>query len=199
MDYYKTIAGAFQDAVEAVALSVDALAAPIERAGLLMTACLVSERKILVCGSGVDAALAQLFAGTLLGQGERERPGLPVLSLCGDGVSLAAVARASGSREIFSRPLRALGQEGDMLLCISSDRGDASLLRAVQAARERNMSVVALSNERDAELGALLGTEDVELRVSATCPARVRELQTMVIHCFCELIDQGLFGHYDQE
>lgn len=199
MDYYKTIAGMFQDTIEAVALSVDELAAPIERASALMTACLVADHKILSCGNGVDAALAQLFTSALLGQYDRERPALPALTLCGDGAALTAVSHTSGGREVFSRQLRALGQDGDVLLCISSARGDASLLRAVQAARERNMCVIALSNARDEELGRLLGSGDVELRVNAARPPRVRELQAMIIHCFCELIDQGLFGHYDQD
>jgi D-sedoheptulose 7-phosphate isomerase len=101
--------------------------------------------------------------------------------------------------DIFSRQVRALGQPGDVLLCISSSTGANNLLRAVQAAHERNMSVVALSNTQDIELSTLIRAEDVELRVDAGRQPRIVEIHTMAIHCLCELIDHSLFGTYNQE
>lgn len=199
MNFYKTIAGNFQATIEAISLSVDTLAPSIERAVQSMTRCLLEDRKILVCGNGPDAALAQLFVANLLGHHTRERPALPAVALSSDGANLSAIIRAAGSRDIFARQIRALGQTGDVLLCLSSSVSDPTLLRAVQAARERNMTVIVLSNSRDEETGALLAADDVELTIDAGSVARVVELQTMVIHCFCELIDLSLFGDYNTE
>ncbi|MCB1841468.1 MAG: SIS domain-containing protein [Halioglobus sp.] len=199
MNFYNTIAGSFQATIEAISLSVDTLAPSIERAVQCMTRCLLDDKKILVCGNGPDAALAQLFAANLLGHHARERPALPAVALAADGAILSAIIRASGSRDIFARQIRALGQTGDVLLCLSSDGSDPTLLRAVQAARERNMTVITLSNSRDEETGALLAANDVELTIDAGSVARVVELQTMVIHCLCELIDLSLFGDYNTE
>ena len=61
----------------------------------------------------------------------------------------------------------ALGQPGDILLCISSAGEANNLLRAVQAAHERGMAVVALSNGTDGELGTLLQSEDIEIRIDS--------------------------------
>jgi len=197
MDYYQIIADNFQTTIETIALSVDNLAEPIEVGSQLMTRALLEDRKIIVCGNGVDAAVAQLFACNLLSRFEQERPALPALALNGDGAGITAIAQLNGVNEIFSRQLRALGQPGDVLLCISSSTGANNLLRAVQAAHERNMSVVALSNTGDNELSTLIRTEDVELRVAASRQPRVVEIHTMAIHCLCELIDHSLFGAYD--
>lgn len=199
MDYYQIIAGNFQSTMETIAMSVDNLAQPIERGSQLMTGALLSDCKIISCGNGVDAALAQLFTSNLLSRFEHERPALPALSLAADSASLTAIAQHSGLNDIFSRQLRALGNAGDVLLCINSGAVAGNLIRAVQAAHERNMGVIVMSNSSDSELGTLIRAEDVELRIDASNQGGTASLHSMVIHCFCELIDQGLFGAYHQD
>ena len=199
MDFYQIIAGNFQANIETISLSVDALASPIERSILLMTNALLGDCKIMVCGNGPDAALAQLFTCTLLSRLENERPALPALSLSSDAASLTAIATTGGLNDLFSRQVRALGQAGDVLLCISSGDGHNNLIRAVQAAHERNMGVIALSNTNSGELSTLIRSEDVELLINAPRRTLVVEMQTMVIHSLCELIDRTLFDRYTRD
>ncbi len=199
MDFYRTIAASFQTTIETVSMSVDTLAAPIENAAQSMTTALLSDKKILACGNGADAAMAQLFVANLLGHHTRERPALPAIALSADGAHLSSITQNLGSSEIYARQIRALGQSGDILLCISSAGGDPALVRAVQAARARNMTVIALSNSRDEETATLLAATDIELKVTAPSAARVVEVHTMVIHCLCELIDISLFGNHQPE
>jgi len=199
MDYYQIIANNFQTTIETIALSVDDLAEKIELGSQLMTRALLTDRKIFACGNGADAALAQLFACNLLDRFEEDRPALPALTLGTDQASVTAIARSGSFNDIFSRQLRALGQAGDVLLCINSGAAAANLSRAVQTAQERNMGIIVMTNPQDSALGALVRPEDVELRVNAKRQARIVELYTMVIHCFCELIDNSLFGAYNQE
>lgn len=199
MDYYQIISSNFQDTIETIAQSVDSLAEPIGLASQLMVDTLLGDRKIIACGNGVDSALAELFACNLLGRFDQERPALPALALGANGASLTGIALGGGLNETYSRQLRALGQPGDLLLCINS-AGDANnLQRAVQAAHERNMAVVALSNSSQLEVGSLLQQEDVEIRVDSRQRARIVELHTMTLHCLCQLIDHSLFGAYHQE
>ncbi|MFT6052539.1 MAG: D-sedoheptulose 7-phosphate isomerase [Halioglobus sp.] len=199
MDFYSIIARNFQDNIETIALSVDVLAEPMERAAMLMTNALLQDKKIMVCGNGPDGALAQLFTCTMLNRFENERPALPALLLSNDAGSITAIAGTSGINDIFSRPVRALGQAGDILLCISSGDGHNNLIRAVQAAHERHVDVIALSNTDSGELSTLIRSEDVELKVNAPRRPRVLEIQTMVIHSLCELIDHTLFDSYTRE
>lgn len=198
MDYYQHICANFQSTIETISLSVDEVAAPLGLASDMMVRALLEDRKIIACGNGVDGAVAQMFACCLLSRFEHDRPALPALALGTDSATLTAIALAGGLNDVYARQLRALGQAGDVLLCISS-AGDANnLLRAVQAAHERGMTVVALSNATDGEFGTLLLQGDVEIRIDSLRRPRVVELHTMAIHCLCELIEHSLFGSYDQ-
>ena len=199
MDHYLLISDSFQNTIETIALSVDALAPAISDASQVLVSWLLQDRKIIGCGNGVDGALAQLFACNLLNRFEQERPALPALALHCDGASLMAISQGSGLNETFSRQVRALGQPGDVLLCISSAGDATNLLRAVQAAHEREMAVVALLHAPDTELGSLLHQEDVQIQVDQPRRARVVELHTMVLHCLCTLIDHSLFGAYAED
>ena len=199
MDFYQIIAQNFQASIETIAVSVDVLAAPMEQSTNMMTRALLADGKILACGNGPDAALVQLFSSTLLNRLENERPALPAISLVSDTASSTAIATTSGINDIYSRQVRALGQSGDILLCISSGDGHNNLIRAVQAAHERNMTVIALSNCDSGELSTLIRSEDVELQVNAPRRPTVIEIQTMVIHSLCELIDRSLFDSYRRD
>lgn len=199
MEHYERIASHCQNTIESIAMSVDQLAGGLEEAAALMTAALLAEGKIITCGNGADAALAQLFVCQLLGRFEQERPALPALSLASDGAALTAVTQQGGANDAFARQLRALGQPGDILLCINSAEGSGNLLRAVQAAMERNMAVVLLTNADDGELGSLMRAEDAVLRIQAARSSQRIELFTLVLNCCSELIDRTLFGGHDAE
>lgn len=199
MDYYQIIANNFERTIETIAMSVDPLAELIESGSQIMATALLADRKIITCGNGVDAALAQLFTCNLINRFEEDRPALPALTLGSENACLTGIAQSGSIKDIFSRQLRALGQVGDVLLCINSSRSTGNLFRAVQTAQERNMFVIVLSNSRDGELGALIRPEDVHLQVHATRQAHVVEIHTMVIHSLCELIDRRLFGSHSEE
>jgi phosphoheptose isomerase len=197
MDYYEIIAENFQATIEAIAMSVDDLADAIEGASQLMAQALLEDRKIIACGNGVDATTAQLFATHLIDRFEQDRPALPALALGSDGAGLTAIARSGGLDDIFSRQLRALGQPGDVLLCCNSGSSERNLQRAVQAAHERSMGVVTLTNGDDVGPGSRGRAGDIEIRVDSPRRPRRLELHTMVIHSLCELLDHSLFGPFD--
>ncbi len=199
MDYYQRIAGNFQQTIELIAMSVDSLAQPIEHASQLMSEALLNDRKIIACGNGPDGALAQLFVSNLLNRFEHERPALPAISLGLDAASLTAIATTDHINDIYARQIQALGQTGDVLLCITSGSCHTNLVKAIQSARDRNMLLAVLSNTGTEQLGAVLRDGDIELQVSAQRQSRVVELHTMIIQCLCEMIELRLFGSHDQE
>ena len=195
MDHYDIISASFQATMQSIAMSVDELAGPLGRAGDLMSSALLQDRKVLCCGEGADAALAMLFTSNLLGRFDRDRPALPALCLAADGASLTAIGTGSELQDVFSRQVRALGQAGDILLCIdSAPQPSRALQRATQAAAERELGVVSLL--RGADNGRAGGTE---IGVNSAHRHQVVEIYTMVIHCLCEIVDQNLFGPQHQE
>ena len=193
MDFYQRIAANFQQTIELIAMSVDDLAQPIERCSQLISDTLLNDRKIIACGNGADGAVAQLFVSNLINRFEQDRPALPAISLGGDAASLTAIATSNPLEDIFARQISALALNGDFLLCISSNGGNANLAKAIQTAQDRNVTVGLLSNSDNKHLRDLLLPQDVEMRITAQRRPRVVELHTMIIHCLCDVIDRSLF------
>src|SRR2546425_1352773 len=128
--------------------AMDLLAEPLARASERMVQCLMNEGKILACGNGGSAADAQHFAAEMVGRFERERPGLPAISLATDTSILSAIANDYDYSEVFSKQVNALGQAGDILLAISTSGNSSNVVAAIDAAHDREMSVVALTGKR---------------------------------------------------
>jgi len=166
----------------------------IEIAALKIAQSLVNDGKILVCGNGGSAAQSQHFSSELLNRYERERPGLPAISLTCDTSTLTSVANDYRYDEVFAKQIRALGHSGDILLVYTTSGNSASILSAVTAAHDRDMTVVALSGRDGGALAPLLRDSDIEIRVPSPSTARVQETHLIITHCLCDLIDHQLFG-----
>ena len=99
--------------------------------------------------------------------------------------------------EIFSKQIRALGNNGDVLLAISTSGNSANVIQAIQAAHDREMHVVVLSGKDGGDIASILQPEDIEIRVPSDVTARIQEVHLLAIHCLCDLIDLQLFGPLD--
>lgn len=198
MDNYDTIASGFQEVIELISLSVDQFVEPLQRAAAASSQALVGENKILCCGNGRGAAVAQLFSIAMVHRFEHDRPALPALCLSSDGGTLSALATAMGSPEIYARQVRALGQPGDILLGVAAGESNSSIIQAIRAAHDREMTVIILSGGDCADISSLLLPEDIEIHVPSSSAARIIELQTMIVHSLCKLIDHSLFGGHPQ-
>lgn len=166
----------------------------IEIAGMRMVQCLLSDGKILTCGNGGSAAEAQHLSSELLNRFERDRPGLPAIALTTDTSTLTSIANDYRYDEVFAKPIRALGHAGDLLVIYTTSGNSGNLVKAVTAAHDRDMSVIALSGRNGGALAPLLRETDLELRIPSEHTARIQELQLLVTHCLCDLIDNQLFG-----
>ena len=156
----------------------EALAKPVDAALQMVLACVTGGGKVLTAGMGASSALAQYLALLLVGGFERERPGLAALCLASEG--LMATAWPDG--QALSHQVRALGQTGDVLVLFSADGEDNALVQAVQAAHEREMSVLALTGQHGGALARQLRETDVHVSVPHERAARIREVQLSLIH-----------------
>jgi D-sedoheptulose 7-phosphate isomerase len=166
----------------------------IEIAAVKMAQSLINDGKILVCGNGGSAAQAQHFSSEMLNRFERDRPGLPAIALTCDTSTLTSIANDFHYEEVFAKQIRALGHEGDMLLVYTTSGNSASILNAVTAAHDRDITVIALSGRDGGPLAPLLRDGDIEIRVPNPSTARVQETHLIITHCLCDLIDHQLFG-----
>lgn len=170
------------------------LTTPVTAAAEAMVQSLLAEGKILACGNGGSASDSQHFCSELLNRFERERPSLPAIALTTDTSTLTSIANDYSYTEIFSKQIRALGREGDVLLAISTSGNSLNVLEAVKVAHQRGLRVVALTGNAGGEMHDLLRVNDIEICVPSVVTARIQEVHLLVIHCLCDLIDTQLFG-----
>ena len=187
----------FIDSADLKYQSAQTLGKPVEAAVQALLACVTSGGKVLACGHGASATLAQHFAALFVGRFERERPELAALALNADGAVLTAIVRGDEATQVFARQVRALGQAGDVLLVVSIAGQEASLLRAIEAAHERELTVLALTGQGGGPVGQALRETDVQVCVPHERMARVHEVQTLVLHCLCDGVDTQLLGEQE--
>jgi D-sedoheptulose 7-phosphate isomerase len=194
MDPLTRVRDHFAESIATKQTAADAIAESIAAAGRVMSDALLADGKILSCGNGGSAADAQHFSSELLNRFEMERPGLPAMALTTDASTVTSISNDYSYEEIFSKQVRALGKPGDVLLGISTSGNSENVIRAINAAHERGMKVVAFSGRDGGRMADIFAEGDVEIRVPATRTARIQEVHLLVIHCLCDLIDTTLLG-----
>ncbi|HEY6240750.1 MAG TPA: phosphoheptose isomerase [Burkholderiales bacterium] len=194
VDLLARIRRQFNDSAQLKLKALDSLAEPIARATEIMVKCLLANGKILACGNGGSAADSQHFSAELLNRFERERPGLAAIALTTDTSTLTSIANDYEFEQIFSKQVSALGQAGDVLLGISTSGNSKNVARAISAAHEREMRVVALTGRGGGEIGKLLAPEDIHICVPHSQTARIQEVHLLTLHCLCDGIDSMLLG-----
>ncbi len=197
MDLVDRVRRQFDASIQTKAQAAETLAPAIARAAELATNQLLSEHKILCCGNGGSAADAQHFASEMLNHFELQRPGLPAIALTTDSSVLTSVANDYHFAEVFSRQIRTLGQPGDLLLAITTSGESRNILNGIEAAHDREMYVLLLTGRDGGRAASMLDATDVEIRVPSTSTARIQEVQVLVLHCLCDLIDHQLLGQSD--
>ncbi len=194
MDAETLVIEHFAESVSTKQAAASVVAPAIVRAGQLMAQSLLNDGKIFSCGNGGSAADSQHFSSELLNRFEMERPGLPAMALTTDSSTLTSIANDYAYEDVFAKQITALGRQNDVLLAISTSGNSENVNRAIAAAHERSVNVVALSGRDGGRMAGLLAESDVEIRVPAERTCRIQEVHIVVIHCLCDLIDRTLLG-----
>ena len=161
----------------------------VASAGLRVRTALEKGRKILICGNGGSAADSQHMAAEFVGRFLKERQSLPALALTVDTSLLTAVGNDYGFDCVFSRQVEGLGQEGDVLIAISTSGNSANVVKAVKTAKEKGIYVIALTGENG---GILAKESDLCLAVPSQVTARIQEMHIMIIHMICEIAEADI-------
>lgn len=188
------IAGHFMDSARLHAESAELLSPAIATAAEMIVAAILAEKKVLCCGNGGAALLAQNFVSHMLSQLELERPGLAAMALAADSATITAIADDFDYTQVFSRQILALGQPGDVLLAICMGGNSHSVLKAISAALDRDMQIIALSGGDGGALMELLRPADIHMGIPHESPARIQELGMLALNCLCDSVDCILLG-----
>ena len=142
--------------------------------------------KVLVAGNGGSASDAMHLAEELVARFEKDRAALAAIALC-DPTVITCAANDFGYDNVFSRQVEAFGNAGDVLIVFSTSGNSPNILRAIEAAKARQLVTAAFLG-RDG--GKARGTCDIELIVPAQKSHRIQEGHKILYHSLCEWVDQ---------
>ncbi|WP_343637822.1 D-sedoheptulose 7-phosphate isomerase [Fluviicola sp.] len=186
----KQIADHFNEALEILLkFNNEANHQLIREAGNLMVSAIRSGGKIISCGNGGSMCDAMHFAEELTGRYRDDRRAIPALSIS-DPSHISCVGNDYGYDFIFSRYVEALGQNGDVLLAISTSGNSKNVLHAIEAAKAKGMKIVGLTGKDGGKMAELC---DVEIRAPHSNYAdRAQEIHIKVIHSLIDYIENGV-------
>lgn len=174
--------------------------------------------KLMVCGNGGSAADSEHVVGELMKSFRFKRSVDPTFAVAYRGVngtdapswlegalpaislaSQTALSTAFGNDEaavgVFAQQVYGYGEEGDVLLAISTSGNSANVAEAAKVARAKGVRVVSLTGSRESALTAL---SDVCVRVPRDEVFRVQELHLPVYHALCAAVEAAMFGGADE-
>ena len=150
----------------------------------------LGDRKLLICGNGGSAADAQHMAAEFVNRFELERPPLPAMALTTDTSVITSIGNDYSFEDIFSKQVKALGVEGDVLLAISTSGNSKNVLSAVEVANKQGLYTAGLLGNNGGKLSAVV---DMALIVRSAVTARIQEAHILAEHIICHLVDYILF------
>ena len=173
------------------ALEDSHLISQIETAGNLCVAALQSGKKIMLAGNGGSAADSQHIAAELVSRLNYDRPGLSAVALTTDTSALTAIGNDYGYDRVFARQLEAIGQEGDVLIAISTSGNSANILAVLEAARTRQIKTIGLTGKSGGRMNTAC---DITLKMPSSFTPNIQECHIMFGHILCQIIEDSIFG-----
>ena len=154
------------------------------RAADILKGALAGGKKIFACGNGGSAADAEHFIGELLCKYKEDRKPLPAISLVSPISTLTAIANDYSYDDVFARQIEALGEEGDVLVALSTSGKSKNVLSALGAAQIKGLQTILLTGASGKGAKA-----DIVIAVPADETARIQEMHELIYHAWCEFLD----------
>jgi D-sedoheptulose 7-phosphate isomerase len=159
----------------------------IELAADCLVEALRAGHKILSCGNGGSHCDAMHFAEELSGRYRENRPALAAMAIS-DPSHITCVGNDFGFNYIYSRFIEGLGNQGDVLVGISTSGNSENIIEAVKAAQSKEMKVILLTGKDGGKLASFQNV--IEIRVEHFGFAdRIQEIHIKVIHILIQLIE----------
>lgn len=165
------------------------LDAPMNDAIGTVVKALKAGKTFLVCGNGGSASDAMHIAGELVARFLIERPGLRVIALGTNPAQLTAWSNDYNYESALAREVEAYGEDGGVLLGISTSGNSKNVVAAFEKAKSKGLSTIALTGAGGGKLGELA---DILLDVPSSSTPRIQEAHICLYHYFCEKVEEAL-------
>ncbi len=178
-------------AVKQAMLADDLFLQKIELAAQMLVNTYQNGGKALFCGNGGSAADAQHLAAELSGRFYSDRPPLYAEALHVNSSYLTAVANDYGYDAVFARMVQAAGQPGDVLVALSTSGNSPNILKAIEMAKEKGMTVLGFTGLSGGKMASLC---DILLNVPSSDTPRIQESHILIGHIICQWVEEVMFG-----
>jgi D-sedoheptulose 7-phosphate isomerase len=159
----------------------------------LITTALKQNGRIYFCGNGGSAADAQHLAAEFSGRFYTDRKALPAEALHCNTSYLTAVGNDYGFDVVYARLIEGIGNKGDVLVGLSTSGNSANIVKAFEAAREKQLSTVAFTGLTG---GALKAVSDHLINVPSTDTPRIQESHILIGHIICQMVEENYFSKH---
>lgn len=185
------LAQSFQDAYSTLA---DFIANPeniskVDKLAELMAERFNEGKKVIIFGNGGSACDAAHFAEEFTGRYRKDRRALPVITV-NDAGHITCVSNDYGFEEVFSRMVEAFCSEKDIVIGLSTSGNSANVVKAMEAAKDRDAVTVALIGK---DGGKMKGRYDFEWIIPGETSDRIQEIHMLILHILIEGVERILF------
>lgn len=191
-DVYPAMKGYLQKSLDVLqaTLDDDKFLANMAASAAAIAASLASGGKLLTCGNGGSAGDAQHIAGEFISRLNYDRPPTAAIALTVDSSVLTAVGNDYGYEHVFERQVLGLGRPGDVLLAISTSGKSPSILRAMEAARAKEMVVISLTGKTGGYMPKL---SNIVMHAPSDSTPLIQQIHITAAHIVCGLVEERLF------
>jgi D-sedoheptulose 7-phosphate isomerase len=190
MDKIKSLVQASIDVKQKVLNSADLIAKTDQIISLIDSA-LRAGKRIWFCGNGGSAADAQHLAAEFSGRFYLDRLALPAEALHCNTSYLTAVANDYSYDEVYARLIKGICGAGDVLIGLTTSGNSVNIIKAFEAARERNIITVAFTGESGGKIKPLA---DILINIPSTDTPRIQESHMLLGHIICQLVEEKYFS-----
>ncbi len=148
--------------------------------------------KVILFGNGGSATDASHIAAEFVNRFKRERPGLPAVSLATDMAVITSIANDYDYSEIFSRQLKSLATEGDIVIALSTSGQSPNIIKALDVAKRKKLKTVFLTGLKGEKTAAKTAFPFV---VPSDNTPRIQETHITLGHVICLMVEDLLFDH----
>ncbi|MBM3416545.1 MAG: D-sedoheptulose 7-phosphate isomerase [Bacteroidetes bacterium] len=157
----------------------------------IITAAFKNGNRVYFCGNGGSAADAQHLAAEFSGRFYTDRKALPAEALHCNTSYLTAVANDYGYDVVYSRMIDGIGQQGDVLVGLSTSGNSANIINAFNAAKEKGMITIAFTGKSG---GKMKNMADCLINVPSSDTPRIQESHITIGHIICQLVEEKYFA-----
>jgi D-sedoheptulose 7-phosphate isomerase len=147
-------------------------------------------KKLILFGNGGSSTDASHIAAEFINRFKRERPGLPAISLNTDMAVITSIANDYDFSEIYSKQLKAISEEGDVVIAISTSGSSPNILKAMDVAKKKKLTTIALTGLKGEKFASKATYAFV---VPSDSTPRIQETHITLGHVLCQMVEEILF------